>query len=478
MKLKEFVPRGADVLLYCCRTSLCNHLKSIFWTGFKMPVCRHVAIDCSLFDWSTEDHTICIESLIRRGANVNGGDKDGNTHLIYASWRGNSRCVSALLRAGVDVNKTNNCGETALMFAAENRDSKCVELLIEAGANVNVMDTAGPHKFGPSGYGFTALMRAAYKGKDKCVNSLLKAGADASKYSNSKKFSDTALFFAVWKRHYMCAELLLKAGADVNGKISHGTNMKGCTPLHQAARNGDEKCLNLLLKAGANVHVKILYGGSALFETVERRFLTCSKALIQAGADGSKALFTAARCANARHVDVLLQIGMEVNTCLSDDGNSLLHELGKHAIVTVCESKGNFACLKLLLRAAIFINRSNNVGQNALERYVILRSKWHNNVDEETVKVFVSAGEEARGNFLFSHGRAFPVIGSMKQPKPQLHLMDMCRVAIQLDPPVNLFVKVRELGLPLIMTDYLLYGISVENCDYDDARWMYPSDYY
>ena len=273
-----------------------------------MPACRHVAIDCSLFDWSTEDHTICIESLIRRGANVNGGDKDGNTHLIYASWRGNSRCVSALLRAGVDVNKTNNCGETVLMFAAENRDSKCVELLIEAGANVNVMDAAGPHKFGPSGYGFTALMRAAYKGKDKCVNSLLKAGADASKYSNSKKFSDTALFFAVWKRHYMCAELLLKAGADVNGKISHGTNMKGCTPLHQAARNGDEKCLNLLLKAGANVHVKILYGGSALFETVERRFLTCSKALIQAGADGSKALFTAARCANARHVDVLLQI--------------------------------------------------------------------------------------------------------------------------------------------------------------------------
>ena len=377
--------------------------------------------------------------------------------------------------------------ETALMFAAENRDSKCVELLIEAGANVNVMDTAGPHKFGPRGYGFTALMRAAYKGKDKCVNSLLKAGADASKYSSSQKFSDTALFFAVWKRHYTCAELLLKAGADVNGKISHGKNMKGCTPLHQAARNGDEICLDLLLKAGANVHVKILYGGSALFETVERRFLTCSKALIQAGADGSNALFTATRCVNARHVEVLLQVGVEVNECLSDDGNGLLHELNKNGIgvfsFDINANQAYLTCLKLLLGAAIFINRSNHVGQNALERYVVLRSRWHSNLDEETVKVFVSAGEEARGNFLFSHGRAFPVVGIMKQPKPKLYLMDICRVAIRrrlirLDPPVNLFVKVRELGLPSILADYLLYDLSIENCGYHDTTWKNFSVYY
>ena len=64
----------------------------------------------------------------------------------------------------------------------------------------------------------------------------------------------------------------------------------------------------------------------------------------------------------------------------------------------------------------------------------------------------------------------------------------MCRVAIrrrliQLDPPVNLFVKVRELGLPSIMVDYLLYGVSIENCDYDDsmydkAVWKYHLAYY
>ena len=458
-----------------------------------MPVCRHVAIDCNLLDWSTEDHALCIKSLIRKGGNVNGGDKDGNTHLIYACWSGNSRCVSALLRAGADVNKTNSCGETALMFAAENRDSKCVELLIEAGADVNATDTGGPHKFGPSGYGFTALMRAAYKGKDKCVNTLLKAGADVNKYSNSQKFSDTALFFAVWKRHYVSAELLLKAGADVNGKVSHGKNVKECTPLHQAAKNGDEKCLDLLLKAGANVHVTTLYRGSALFETVERRFLVCSKALIQAGADGNNALSTAARSANARHVDVLLQIGVKVNECLSDGGNSLLHELNPDAIGIVFSfdidgNKAYLACLKLLLRAAIFINRSNDDGQNTLERYAVLRSRWHINLDEETVKVFVSAGEEARGNFIFSHGRAIPVTGSMKQPKPKLHLMDICRVAIrsrliQLDPPVNLFVKVRELGLPSIMVDYLLYDVSIENCNYNDRvynnrEWKYQTAYY
>ena len=67
---------------------------------------------------------------------MNGSDKDGNTHLIYAYFSENSRCLSALLRAGADGNKTNKCGETALMFAAEKRDSKCVVLLIEAGADV------------------------------------------------------------------------------------------------------------------------------------------------------------------------------------------------------------------------------------------------------------------------------------------------------------------------------------------------------
>ena len=229
------------------------------------------------------------------------------------------------------------------------------------------------------------------------MNSLSKAGADVNKYSDSQKFSDTALFFAVWKRHFTCADLLLKAGANVNGKVSHGRNVKGCTPLHQAAINGDEKCLNLILKAGANVHNTTRYKGSALFETVERRFLTCSKTLIQAGADGSNALSTAANCVNARHVDVLLQIGVKVNECSSDFGNSLLHELSKCAIgkifgCDIDETKVYLACLKILLRAAIFVNRSSDDDQNALERYVVVKNRWQTSLDEETVKVFVSAG--------------------------------------------------------------------------------------
>jgi ankyrin repeat protein len=58
-------------------------------------------------------------------------------------------------------------------------------------------------------------------------------------------------------------KILLEAGANVNIRHAKGM-MKGCTPLMQAALDGDTETVKLLLQKGADVNAKDEYGMTAL----------------------------------------------------------------------------------------------------------------------------------------------------------------------------------------------------------------------
>ena len=66
--------------------------------------------------WS--GNVAAIETLARRGADVEVRDRDGVPPLLHAAGEGMVPTVRALVKSGADVNATNPAGESALMFAA------------------------------------------------------------------------------------------------------------------------------------------------------------------------------------------------------------------------------------------------------------------------------------------------------------------------------------------------------------------------
>ena len=55
-----------------------------------------------------------IEEIIKKGADVNKADKDGQTPLHYACYNGHTETARALIEKEADVNKANKYGWTPI----------------------------------------------------------------------------------------------------------------------------------------------------------------------------------------------------------------------------------------------------------------------------------------------------------------------------------------------------------------------------
>ncbi|XP_049637595.1 M-phase phosphoprotein 8 [Suncus etruscus] len=80
-----------------------------------------------------------LRLLIKKGAQVNGRQKNGTTALIHAAEKNFLTTVAILLEAGAFVNAQQSNGETALMKACKRGNSDIVRLVIECGADCNIL---------------------------------------------------------------------------------------------------------------------------------------------------------------------------------------------------------------------------------------------------------------------------------------------------------------------------------------------------
>ena len=112
------------------------------------------------------------ELLIDWGADVNNVDKFGDPVLMKALEKDTyAVCIQLLIKKGANVNSKNRDGKSALVYAALNSYEQSMKVLIDEGADVNLAVNQG------SEAGLTPLIASAGTGNINCVRMLLKGGA-------------------------------------------------------------------------------------------------------------------------------------------------------------------------------------------------------------------------------------------------------------------------------------------------------------
>ena len=142
-----------------------------------------------------------VEYLVKKGADPNVKDLEGNTPMHNVTWSDSIRSINILCENGGNVNIQNNNGRTPLMMAIKKNKTEIMKAFLKNNANVSIADKSGK----------TALHYAAIAGYGNSVDELIKNGADI--HAKDKK-GRTPAHFAVYHGNKKIADNFFKSGAS------------------------------------------------------------------------------------------------------------------------------------------------------------------------------------------------------------------------------------------------------------------------
>ena len=223
---------------------------------------------------------------------------------------------------------------------------------------------------------------------------------------------ETPLILAAKMQRLSCSRTLIQSGADVNI-----VDKKKQTTLLSASTNGNEYLVRLLIRNKADVHALNEEGDSALVLALEKEKLECA--------------------------DLLIEAGGRVDTVSYKCYQKLLKQ-------AYC----NPDLLKLLLKADVLINKVDQDGKHILRYY------------EEGNMWAWSLLRQSAFDLLFVAGEKFTKVPDFTGDKRRTCLKSRCRDAIRqhliiTNPHHNLFTRVEQLGLPSLLSRYLVYNMSL-----------------
>ena len=406
-------------------------------------------------------HKKCAEILIKEGADVNCSDEsfmytyrekirqragyagkepvdkesgvNKGTPLLYAATYGHIEVTKLLLTEGADVNLFRG-NMTVLGMAAKVGQSESLELLIEAGADVNRSMTK-KNVMPPLICAVQSFISESLINNKRCIEILIKAGADVNApfvtcpgacISEILAMllgagADVKLFplhqVVGSYRQLERVKLLIQKGADVNKQ-----NNSGETPMYRAASIGDSTCMELFVKSGADVNTPDNHGVTPLMKVAE----------------------TLGRC----RIEGPKMIGLQLEKNSIHRCNLRYTEL-----------------IRILLKLGARINCRDNLGRNALELACL-------HPDTENCKKYSYMFLYAIGEILdcdkLKDEKIAEYFQKLKENlEDNLDLKHLCREAIRkhlidVDPHEHLFGRIPELGLPSLVTEYLLYDYSLD----------------
>lgn len=255
------------------------------------------------------DDLAIVETLIKRGVNVDLKNHEGYTPLQQAVLLKNEDIAKLLLKYKADPNITSKYRDTALHYAVKNCHHSLIETLIDYGADVNMQGWNG----------FTALHTAVERNDETVIEYLLFCGAEVD--SARDNYSRTPLHWAadnsVSDDKLRVIQMLLINGADVNKK-----NVYDETPLHCLVRKPNVQTVKLFLDYGVDYNFKDYRGVTPLIEAIYADNDEVVQLLLDHG--GPTPLVEAIKTNDVEAVELLINCGANVNAS-TEDGSTSLH---------------------------------------------------------------------------------------------------------------------------------------------------------
>ncbi|KAK6638711.1 hypothetical protein RUM43_006978 [Polyplax serrata] len=287
-------------LLEACRQTDPTRVKkylSAELVSFKHPYTGDTPLHCVAASPYPKRKQV-LETLIRKGANLNEKNKNFLTPLHLAADKSYYDVLDALLRHGAKVNALDDLGQTALHRCARDDNVQGCRILLSYNVDLSIVSLQGLTASQLATENVTKilqdpasgsadmecqLLEAAKSGNLEAIQRLLTSYPQIVNCRDLDGRHSTPLHFAAGYNRVSIVEYLLDHGADV-----HAKDKGGLVPLHNACSYGHYEVTELLVKHGASVNVADLWKFTPLHEAAAKGKYDIVRLLLKHGADASK----------------------------------------------------------------------------------------------------------------------------------------------------------------------------------------------
>ena len=392
-----------------------------------------------------------VRMLLESGANCDSlYFFEGGNVLHYAVEHKMEEIVDALIRNNVSVNEKNEKGLTALMIAAEKGNLRIIRKLIQSNCDINAVDRTGSTAVMMS---VTHYLRNEYLTDEamECIQEFIYAKADLS-ICDERGNNAVMKVRECWdenNEHLLFS--LITAGCDVNCVNGNGNYalMDACeTDVQRSIVEGLIEHGAVVNGADNSDYTPLAHLAGNWIETEDECTKVC-EILLNAGADPNKGTPVVKAASENREelVEMLLNYGADINGVDEHLGTVLL----------VAGWRENHNIVKIALK----YNAKINLGQDKakdLPDYIDWPDKAH---ETKALMLMAAAGEL----FPFEEYDDEELPEIFLEVRDDLGLKNLCRKVLRKSVIANgthenMFDAGRILGLPPILQDYLVFGMS------------------